>query len=572
MTVVSVLLGYQVRQRMWPLVRQARHLGRYREIVQVLVHHGFGYLVDQLGLTSLLSLPRRVILRAPTPPPLNSAERLREALIELGPTFVKLGQALSTRPDLLPADLIAELSKLQDTVPPFPGEQAINLIETTFGRPIDQLFQTFDPQPLAAASLGQVHAATLPNGTAVVVKVQRPDIAARIQTDLAILADLAALAQERLAFVAQYNLSEIVWEFSATLRAELDYVREARNADRFRQMFCANPQIFIPCVYWEYTDARILTTERVFGIKLNDMAALRTAGVDLARLARASVNITLTEIFEYGFFHSDPHPGNFFVIDGEVLGVVDFGQVGTLDQTTVQGLLWMMGALVNHDSQALLRALERLGVIQRRAATAALRRDLERFVEGFVDRPLGMISARETFDGLTTLLRRHRLVIPGPLATLLKTVVMMEGLGMQLDPSLNVFEAARPYIQQALREQVSPAVLGAQALASGRELGELAFEIPEQISQSLHRLNEGELRLQTRELELRRVASALIGAANRLALALVVSAFILGVAVVAIAMRALDWYGILPWMLLFVGIGGVVTGGIMLTLALLRRE
>ncbi len=557
---------------MWPLVRQARYLGRYREIAQVLVHHGFGYLVDQLGLSALLSLPRRVILRAPAPPPLGSAARLREALIELGPTFVKLGQALSTRPDLLPTDVISELSKLQDTVPPFPGEQAVALIEATFQAPIEQIFTHFERQPFAAASLGQVHAAVLPDGTQVVVKVQRPDIANRIQTDLAILADLAALAQERLPLAAQYNVCEIVWEFSAMLRAELDYVREARNAERFRQMFCGNPHIYIPRVYWEYTDTRILTTERIVGIKLNDTAGLRAAGVDLPRLARVSLDITLEEIFAHGFFHSDPHPGNFFVINGDVLGVVDFGQVGTLDHATMQGLLWMMGALVNHDSQGLLRALERLGVIARRSATMALRRDLERFVEGFVDRPLGLISARETFEGLTALLRRHRLVIPGPLATLLKTIVMMEGLGMQLDPGLNVFAAARPYIQRALREQINPTALGAQALAGGRELGELAFEIPMQLSQSLQHLNDGELRLQTRELELRRVASALIGAANRLALALVVSAFIVGVAALVIAMRAFNWYGLLPWTLLFVGVGGVVTGGIMLTLALLRRE
>lgn len=557
---------------MWPLVRQARHLGRYREIAQVLVHHGFGYLVDQLGLSGLLSLPRRVILRAPASPPLGSAARLREALIELGPTFVKLGQALSTRPDLLPADVVAELSKLQDTVPPFPGDQAVALIEATFNRPLDQLFVAFDRQPFAAASLGQVHAAVLPDGKQVVVKVQRPDIASRIQTDLAILADLATLAQERLAFAAQYNLSEIVWEFSAMLCAELDYVREGRNAERFRQMFCTNPHIYIPRVYWEYTDSRILTTERIVGIKLNDMSGLRAAGVDMSHLARASLDITLEEIFTYGFFHSDPHPGNFFVLDGNVLGVVDFGQVGTLDHVTMQGLLWLMGALVNHDSQGLLRSLERLEVIPRRAANLVLRRDLERFVEGFVDRPLGLISARETFDGLTTLLRRHRLTIPGPLATLLKTIVMMEGLGMQLDPNLNVFAAARPYIQRALREQMNPTALGAQALAGGRELGELAFDLPIQISQTLQHLNDGELRIQTRELELRRLAAALIGAANRLALALVVAAFIVGVAALVIAMRAFNWYGLLPWTLLFIGIGGVITGGIMLTLALLRRE
>jgi 2-octaprenylphenol hydroxylase (EC 1.14.13.-) len=222
---------------MWPLVRQARYLGRYREIAQVLVHHGFGYLVDQLGLSALLSLPRRVILRAPAPPPLGNAARLREALIELGPTFVKLGQALSTRPDLLPTDVISELSKLQDTVPPFPGEQAVALIEATFQTPIEQIFTHFERQPFAAASLGQVHAAILPDGTQVVVKVQRLDIANRIQTDLAILADLAALAQERLPLAAQYNVCEIVWEFSAMLRPSLIMYERHATPSAFGKCF-----------------------------------------------------------------------------------------------------------------------------------------------------------------------------------------------------------------------------------------------------------------------------------------------------------------------------------------------
>jgi ubiquinone biosynthesis protein len=555
---------------MWPLVRQARYLGRYREIAQVLVHHGFGYLVEQLGLVSLLSLPRRVVLRVPPPQPVGTAARLREALIALGPTFVKLGQALSTRPDLLPPDFVAELSKLQDTVPPFPSEQAIELIEASLGRPIDILFARFDREPLAAASLGQVHAAALPDGTEVVVKVQRPDIDGRIHTDLAILADLAALAQERLALAARYNFVELSWEFAATLRAELDYRREGRNADRFRTVFSDNACLHVPKVYWEFTEARVLTTERIYGPKINDLEALEAAGIDRISLAHNSMQLILQEIFSYGFFHSDPHPGNFFALPGNVLGVVDFGQVGNLDREMTQGLLLLLAALVDRDNEGALRALERLGVLVRRDITPELRRDLERFTESFVDRPLSDLSAQETIEDLLSLLRRHHIRLPGPLALLLKALMMMEGVGMQLDPDLDVFGIARPYVQRALAEQFSPTALSAQATRTARHLGQVALELPQQLSDTLARLVDGELRLQTREAELRRVASALIGAANRVALALVLAALILGIGLVAMAVGIGGWSGIVPTLLLGVGGAALVVGLLMLGLALVR--
>lgn len=555
---------------MWPLVRQARYLGRYREIAQVLVHHGFGYVVTQLGLVSLLSLPRRVVLQVPPAPPLSTAARLREALITLGPTFVKLGQALSTRPDLLPPDVVAELGKLQDTVPPFPAEQAIATIEECLGRPIGELFAHFDPVPLAAASLGQVHAAVLPDGAHVAVKVQRPDIAQRINTDLAILADLAALAQERLNLGAQYNLVDLVWEFAQTLRAELDYRREGHNADRFRKNFAHSGLVLIPKVYWEHTNGRVLTSERIYGVKITDLRGLAADGIDREALAQNCMQVILEEIFSHGFFHSDPHPGNFFALPGAVLGVVDFGQVSSLDRQTTHGLLLLLAGLVEHDTQATLRALERLEVLHRRDVGPALRRDLERFTAGFVDRPLSDLSARETIDELLSLFRRHHIRLPSPLAMLLKALVMMEGVGMQLDPGLDVFGIARPYVQHALAEQFSPRALGAQALSGGRELGQVTLELPHQLSELLQRLNDNELQIQTRERELPRVAGALIGAANRVALALVLAALILGVGLLSVAIGLGGWAGSLPTTLLAFGIIGAIVCGLALGLALLR--
>jgi ubiquinone biosynthesis protein len=555
---------------MWPLVKQARYLGRYREIAQVLVGHGFGYLVEQLGLVSLLSLPRRAVLRVPPPTPLGSAARLREALVALGPAFVKLGQALSTRPDLIPPEFVAELGKLQDTVPPFPAAQAIAEIEAGLGRPLGELFASFDPEPLAAASLGQVHAARLHNGQEVVVKVQRPEIAARIHTDLAILADLAALAQERLTIGSQYNLVELAWEFSATLRNELDYRREGRNADRFRLLFADSGLVHIPLVYWEYTEARVLTTERLYGPKITDFAGLSAAGIDRGQLARNCVELILREIFSYGFFHSDPHPGNFFALPGGVLGAVDFGQVGSLDRQTTQALILLLGALVNHDTPGALRAMERLGIVARRDVTAQLRHDLERFTEGFVDRPLREISARETITELLALLRRHHIRMPGPLAVLLKALMMMEGVGLMLDPELDVFSYARPYVQRAIAEQLSPASLGAEAVRGGRSLAEATLELPHQLGDLLQRVNDGELRVQTEDRELRRLGGALIGAANRLATAVVLAALILGIAIVSVAVGVGGWTGTGPTLLLVLGGAAAALAGMALTVALLR--
>ncbi|RRR73275.1 MAG: AarF/ABC1/UbiB kinase family protein [Candidatus Viridilinea halotolerans] len=555
---------------MWPLVRQARYLGRYREIAQVLVGYGFGALVEQLGLLSLLSLPRRVVLRVPSPPPLGTAARLREALVALGPTFVKLGQMLSTRPDLLPPEFVNELSKLQDTVPPFPAEVAIELIETSLGQPLAQSFAAFEHEPLAAASLGQVHAARLHDGTEVVVKVQRPDIAGRIQTDLAILADLAALAQERLPFAQQYDLVELAWEFAVTLRAELDYRREARNAERFRLLFGQNEKIYIPKIYWEYSDSNVLTIERLYGVKINDRAALEAQGIDHAALARNCVELILVEIFTHGFFHSDPHPGNFFAMPGAVLGVVDYGQVGTLERPITQAMLLLLAAVTERDTAGVVRALERLGLVQRREVTPQLRRDLERFTDGFVDRPLCEISARETVNELLSLLRRHRIRLPGPLALLLKALVMMEGVGLQIDPKLDVFGIARPYVQQALVEGFSPAALSAQALQRMRDLSEIAGELPLQSIELLQRLNAGEVRLQTDERQLRRVASALVEASNRLVLGLVLAAQIVVMGAAIITMGVAGWSGLLPTTFLVVGLIVTAVTTLMLVVALVR--
>jgi ubiquinone biosynthesis protein len=555
---------------MLPFVRQARHLGRYRQIAQVLSRHGFGYLVEQFGLAPVLSLPRRLLLRPPADR-LSGPEHLRLALTELGPTFVKLGQVLSTRPDLLPPEFIVELNKLQDTVPSFPGAVAIATIENELGRPIDALFSEFATEPIAAASLGQVHAAVLPNGAQVAVKVQRPDIQRVIAQDLAIIAEFAALAQERSPLGEQYDLVELAWEFDTTIRNELDYRREARNAERFRKHFADSPIVYIPTIYWECCSGRVLTSERLFGVKINDVAGLEAANLDRRRVAAHSTELILREVFKDGFFHADPHPGNFFVLPGEVIGAVDFGQIVSLDRTMTDQLLLLLIGLSRHDTDGTLDALRRLSVIAPRDLTPALRRDMNRFLGNFVDRPLHEISAREMIDDLLALVRRHRLRISAPLAQLFKAIVMMEGTGLLLDPHLDIFVIARPYVAQSVAALNSPEVIAQRAADQVREFGTAAGALPIQFGAVLRQLADGDLQVQVRDLESRRVAAAITLAGLRVSLAVVLLAATLGVGFVLLAV-ALGWTGLLPLALALAGAVVLLTAGAALVITVLVRR
>jgi ubiquinone biosynthesis protein len=403
-----------------------------------------------------------------------------------------------------------------------------------------------------------------------VVKVQRPDISGMINTDLAILADLAALAQERTTLGEQYDLVELAWEFSNTLRDELDYTREALYAERFQRNFAGTPTVYIPTIYWEYTSHRVLTIERLYGIKINDIAALEAAGIDRKKLARHSLQLVLAEIFEHGFFHADPHPGNFFALPGAVIGAVDFGQVGNLDAHTSRQLLLLLNALVNYDEDGLLRAMERMHMVSRHRITPALRRDARRFIDRFVDRPLRDLSMREVGDSLFSISQRHTMRMPSAVATLLKTLMMIEGIGQQIDPELDVFGIARPYAQRAAAAQMSPRVLAEQFAGNTRDMAETLGALPQQLGSALHWLNEGELVVRTREEELQRLAGALIGAANRLTLALVLAALILGLGLVAVAVGIGEWQGVLPLTIGIVGGIAAIITGLVLLLALLR--
>jgi len=511
--------------------RTIQHLKRYREIAQVFIHHGFGELVDAVGLLPYLSLPQRLLHRGrPAAPPLGMPQRLRLALEELGPTFVKLGQVLSTRPDLIPPAYIAELVKLQDRVPPAEWEPVRARIEAELGGTPEELFTTFNPTPIAAASLAQVHAATLPDGSEVVIKVQRPNIEMTIETDLEILFDLARLLQARTPLGELYDLPEIAEDFATTIHAELDFYREGHNADRFRANFADKSCLYIPKIYWDYTTRRVLVLERISGIKIDDIEALDAAGYDRHRIALNAIHMIVKEILEDGFFHADPHPGNFVVMLDEVIGAMDFGMVGHLGRREKDELIRLYIVAVQLDDERLVDQLIRMGAAAGEVNRAGLQRDVARMLRKYQGLPLEAINTSEVIEESMSLAFRHHLHMPSEYWLLGKTLGMMEGVGLKLDPGFDIFAVSRPYVRRFIWQQFSPRTLGEKALRGGQEWSDLVLTMPRRLSRLLDDVEAGNLSANLRLPEVPGLMVRLDRIANRLSMSILLAALIVGLA------------------------------------------
>ena len=551
--------------------RSVRHLRRYREIVEVMGRHGFGQLVDLLQLRSYLALPRWLLRRGRSAPAFGAPQRLRLALEELGPTFVKLGQILSTRPDLIPPAYIAELARLQDTVPPEPWEPIRAQIEAELGAPPEELFASFEHVPIAAASLSQVHAATLHDGTEVVVKVQRPDIQETIETDLEIMFDLARLLQEHTPLGEIYNLPEIAEDFASALRAELDFYREGRNADRFRANFASEPYLYIPRVYWDYTTRRVLVLERIHGIKIDEIEALDAAGYDRDRIALHAARIIVKEVLQDSFFHADPHPGNFLVMPGEVIGAMDFGMVGYLSQRERTDLIRLYIVSVRLDEEGIVEQLIRMGAATGWVDRVGLQRDIARLLRKYHGLPLKEIRAREVVEEVMPIAFRHHLHLPSEYWLLGKTLAMMEGVGLQLAPDFDMFAVSEPYVRRFVWQMASPHSWGPSVIRGINDWAELLGLLPRVGSQLLTRAERGELEVTIRHKELDQALVRLDRLANRISISVLLAALIVGLALLIPAFNLARQWG-LATMLVIAGFVGASLLGLWLMFSIWRSR
>ena len=503
------------------------------EIAQVAVRHGFGYFFARNKLTDLL--PWRESLPDTDGSPSERGQRLREMLDELGPTFVKFGQLLSTRPDIVPPDIIVELRKLQDDVTPVPFAQVREVVEAELGQPIERLFLEFDETPIAAASIGQVHAAVLPNGRRVAVKVQRPTAPRQIEADLGLLYQAARIAKDRVRALDFVDAKQLVDEFARSLREELDYRVEAKNAQAFHRHFAGDRHVEVPRVFASYSGARVLTLEFLDGKQLADVDLDVTPVEDRRRLAYLMAEAWMAMIFRHGFFHGDPHPANVLVLGPDRIGLVDFGQAGKLTEDDMTKLTALFIDAAAENIEALPKRLSDLGVRydkRREAEFVGYLRELYARYYGVRLADIDPVQAiREAFELIYTM----NLHLPARFVMLDKAIATLGSVGAELYPDFNVFEIAKPYARALVVERFTPGRVAGLARKEARDLARIARVMPYQIHDILELVREGRLEIRLPQADLDEAMKHVDVATNRLVVALVVAAGLIGSSFLAAA-------------------------------------
>ncbi|HEY7694137.1 MAG TPA: AarF/ABC1/UbiB kinase family protein [Gaiellaceae bacterium] len=511
-----------------------RSLGRMSEIAQVAVRHGFGYWLETHKLTDLLPWPRSPAALEAAPTPTQRGRHLREMLDELGPTFVKFGQLLSTRPDIVPPDIIAELRALQDDVRPFSFAEVERVVREELELSIEKLFTSFEEKPMAAASIGQVHRAVLPNGKKVAVKVQRPDAPRQIEADLSLLYQAAKIAKERVRSLDFIDARELVDEFARSIRHELDYRAEARNAQAFHRNFAGHPHVRIPHVYWSYSGQRVLTLELLEGQQVADLELQAFTMDERRRLAYLITEAWMTMIFRHGFFHADPHPANILLIGGDQIGLVDFGQAGKLSDDDMSKLTALFIDAAEENVDALARRLGDLGVRYERSREADLTRELRELYYKYYGARLSEIDPLQVIREAFALIYSQNLRLPTRFVLLDKAIATVGAVGVELYPDFNVFEVAKPYARDLMLHRYTPRRMLTRARKEARALAQIVRVTPYQVHDILESLRDGQIEVGFVHKGLDEFMHKLDVAFNRLVIALVVAGGLIGSSLIGI--------------------------------------
>jgi ubiquinone biosynthesis protein len=510
---------------------RAGSLGRLSEIAQVAARHGFGYFLRRNRLGDMLQGGNGADGDGSAT---DRGRRLREMLDELGPTFVKFGQLLSTRPDVVPPDIVAELRRLQDDVKPFPFEQVQEVVEAELGLTVEQAFVEFDEVPIASASIGQVHRAVLPDGQVVAVKVQRPAAADQIEADLGLLYQAAKLLKERVRALEFMDPRELVDEFARSIRLELDYAHEARNAEAFHRDFDGDVGVVVPRVFRTYSTARILTLEFLRGRKVSELDLETMEPFQRRDVAYRLADTWMTMVFRHGFFHSDPHPANIFVLESGELGLVDFGQAGKLTDEDMTKLTRLFVDAATENVDAIPRRLRELGVRYAPDREQEFRDELRVLFDRYYGTRLSDIDPLQVIREAFQLIYSLNLRLPTRFVMLDKAIATLASVGAEVYPDFNVFEVAKPYARGLLADRYQPRVVLQRARTEAVALGAVARELPYQVSDVLERMRDGTIQMRLENPGLDQLDEHIDQASNRLSVALVVLGGLVGSSIVGV--------------------------------------
>lgn len=529
------------------LPQTLRNLGRGRHILTVLGRHGFADVLSRLGLEGASrTLLKIITLNRYHPDEVHTTEeRIRMAMEEMGPTFVKLGQILATRPDLVPLSLVVELRRLEDRVPPFGADAAVAEIEGELKQKVGDVFAHFEKEPLAAGSIAQVHRATLKSGHQVVVKVRRPGLERMIKTDVDIMGKLAHLLEENLPESRPYHPKAVVAEFARSITREIDFTREAFNIQKFQRNFGSDERFLVPQVFPELCTKKLLTVQFIEGTKITNLDELRSRGHDLPKLARHGVTYVLQQIFRHGFFHGDPHPGNFFVLPGDKLCLVDYGLVGALDEERLDELLGFMSGVVGRDPEKVVRTFRHMGILGDDVDMRRLRLDAQDLIERYAEIPLGRVDMGKFFAELYETLARHQVRVPPDVHLLGKALATAEGIARQLDPTLDLISEIRPFIVKTYLERIARfKVLGREVRRAIEDYGTFLRALPGEANRILTQMRKGEFEVAAHLRDQERLVRDGNRSSNRVATGLVMAGVVIGASMLVITPSGPSWQGI----------------------------
>lgn len=524
--------GSQERPLELPPLRAIRNVGRFIEIVSVLVGHGFGEVVDQLRLWRYIPrFKRRTIQRTGEVSSEQSlAYRLRLALEDLGPTAIKFGQVMSTRPDLIPAEVIEELTHLQENVPPFPADKAVELLETEFDHPVTELFAEFDRTPFAAGSLGQVHRAVHHDGTNLAVKIRRPNIVREVERDISLLRFLAASAAQT--WLSPFDPEGLVQHFSRTIRRELNFRREARSIQEFARLFENDATLYVPRVYDDLTTEAVVTMEFVEGCRPSDEKCLSGVVATKSQLAVQGTHIFMRMAFEFGFFHGDPHPGNIRVMPDGSIALIDYGMVGMLSEENREKLVDLFLAVARQDAVRAERLVRQMGRPSRPIDDMLLRADVQDFIETYYGLSLERMNVGNMLNDFVGVLVDHGLRCPADLMLLIRAVVTLEGVGRSLDPKFNLATEIAPFVERIVRRRYEPQRIMEKTIDDARAVMGALHDLPGQLGRTLSKLATDDLKIQLEHRKLDEFVGEFDRSSNRVVVGLITSSLIVASALV----------------------------------------